>query len=127
MREWTKIISQVSQLKIKSVTDSLFKYGLLGFCVSVIAAVFIEKDWVLVVLFGISGLIILIGLFFYCYFAIVNPDYLRSETYQLRKQATEMLGDNERSANPNIKAVHLITNPQALKDDSNRSNPMLNQ
>ena len=125
MKEWTQIFSQVSQLKIKSVTDSLFKYGLLGLIVSSLGAILIDKDWVLIVLFSISGLMLLVGLFFYCYFAIKNPDYLRSETYQLRKQAVEILGDNEKAENPNIKGVHLIMNPYSSKDDENDENPLL--
>lgn len=125
MKEWTHIFSQVSQLKIKSVTDSLFKYGLLGLVISALSAIFIDKDWVLIVLFSISGLMFLVGLFFYCYFAIKNPDYLRSETYQLRKQAVEMLGDNERSSNPNIKGVHMIMNPYKKDQENDDENPML--
>lgn len=125
MKEWTQIFSQVSQLKIKSVTDSLFKYGLLGLLVSTIGAIFINKDWVLIVLFSISGLLIIVGLFFYRHFAFKNPDYLRSETYQLRKQAVELLGDNEKSTNQNLKNVHLVMNPYRTKDDEDDENPLL--
>lgn len=125
MKGWTQIFSQVSQLKIKSVTDSLFKYGLLGLVISALGAIFIEKDWVLIILFSISGLLFLVGLFFFCYFAFKSPDYLRSETYQLKKQAVEILGDNERSNNPNVKDVHLIMNPYKENQSNDGENPML--
>ncbi len=124
MNEWTKIFSQVSQLKIKSVTDGLFKFGLLGLLISVLGAIFIDKDWVLIVLFSLSALMILIGLFFFCFFALKNPDYLRSETYQLRKQAVEYLGDNERSENKNVKNIPSLMNPYYKSEDEDE-NPLL--
>lgn len=124
MTEWTKIFSQVSQLKINSVTDGLFKFGLLGLLISVLGAIFIDKDWVLIVLFSLSGLMILIGLFFFCFFALKNPDYLRSETYQLRKQAVEYLGDNEKSENKNIKNIPSLMNPYYKSEDDDE-NPLL--
>lgn len=125
MNDWTKIINQVSQLKIKSITDPLFKYGLLGLLISVIAAIFVNKDWVLILMFSLSGLTILIALVFYCYFAIKAPDYLRSETYQLKKQAVELLGDNEKSANPNVKDITLLMNPHAAQKAVDDENPLL--
>lgn len=125
MNEWTQIFSQIIQLKVSSITDSLFKYGLLGLTLSTISAIFISKDWILIILFSLSGLTFLIGLFFYCYFSIKNPDYLRSETYQLRKHVAEMLGDNERSSNPNLKDVHLIMNPNKPTEDPDNKNPLL--
>lgn len=125
MKEWTQIFSQVSQLKIKSITDSPIKFGLLGLMVSTIGAIFIDKDWVLIILFSISSLLILVGVFFYVYFAYKNPDYLRSETYQLKKQAVEMLGDNEKSTNQNLKNVHLVMNPYRTNNDDDDENPLL--
>jgi len=124
MVEWTKIFNQVSQLRIKSVTDSLFKFGLISLLISIFGAIFIDKDWVLIVLFGLSIMITLIGLIFYCYFAIKNPDYLRSETYQLKKQAVEYLGDNEKSDNKNIRNIPSLMNPYFNSDDEDE-NPLL--
>ena len=123
--EMSNFFSQATLLKIKSVTDSLFKYGLLMFIVSVSGACFIEKTWVLIVMFSFTGLLIILGCFFYSFFANKNPDYLRSETYQSTKQALELLGDNERSTNPNIKGIRYIMNPNPPIEDNDTKNPML--
>ena len=123
--EWTKIFNQVSSIKVKSVTDSLFKFGLIGLLIGVICAIFSDKDWVIIVVFSFSGLFILIGLFFYCYFAIKKPDYLRSETFQTQKQALELLGDNERADNNNLRQIHLITNLTTPKRSGDDKNPLL--
>lgn len=123
--EWTKIFNQVSSIKVKSVTDSLFKFGLFGLLLGVVCAIFSDKDWVIIVVFSFSGLFILIGLFFYCYFAINQPEYLRSETFQTQKQALELLGDNERANNNNLSQIHLITNLTTPKRSENDENPLL--
>ena len=120
--EWAKILNQVSSIKVKSVTDSLFKFGLFGLLIGVLCAIFSDKDWVIVVVFSFSGLFIFIGLFFYCYFAVKKPEYLRSETFQTQKQALELLGYNERADNKNLEKLYLITNlttPKSIDDDEN--------
>jgi hypothetical protein len=110
---WTKVLDQVSKIQIKSITDSLFKYGLYIFVLATISALFKTEIWVTIVLFSVGGLFELIGLCFYFYFAKRNPDYLRSESFQLKKQSIEILGDNENKRNPNIKDLVYITNPLA--------------
>lgn len=125
MITWTKIFNQVSELKVKSVTDALFKFGIICLLLGIIAAIFSNKDWVTITVFIFAGLFILIGLVFYCFFALKKPDYLRSETYQLKKQAVEMLGDNERSHNKNLDNLPLIMNPYQKDDNSDHKNPLL--
>lgn len=123
--EWTKILNSVSSIKVKSVTDSLFKFGIIGMLIGVIAAIFSDKDWVIIVVFCFSSLFIIIGLYFYCFFALKKPDYLRSEEYQTQKQALELLGDNERANNRNLSQLHLITNPNAPNiNNENYKNPL---
>ncbi len=122
--EWAKVFNQVSSIKVKSVTDSLFKFGTFGLIIGVVSAIFSDKDWVVIVVFSFSALFYLIGLFFYCFFALKKPDYLRSEEYQTQKQALELLGDNERAHNQNLSHLHLITNPNAPKNDNNSENPL---
>ncbi|WP_298903189.1 hypothetical protein [uncultured Psychroserpens sp.] len=121
---WTKVFNQVSSIRVKSVTDSLFKFGMIGLLIGVISAIFSDKDWIVIIVFSFSALFILIGLFFYCFFAIKKPDYLRSEEYQTQKQALELLGDNERANNPNLSNIHLITNPNAPKLNNDNNNPL---
>ena len=125
MNDLTKIFSQVSQLKVRSVTDALFKYGLLCLFIGVIAAIFSNKDWVVITIFCFAGLFLLLGLVFYSYFAIRKPDYLRSETYQLKKQAFEMLGDNERANNKNLGSIPSLMNPYYTQSDLDEENPLL--
>jgi len=110
---WTKILDQVSKIQIKSITDSLFRYGLYLFVLGTISAIFKTPVWVTILLFSVGGLFELIGLVFYCYFSIKNPDYLRSESFQIRKQSIEMLGDKDNQLNPNIKSVIYIASPFA--------------
>ncbi len=122
--EWTKILNQVSSIKVKSVTDSLFKFGLIGLLIGVLSSIFSNMEWVTIVIISISVLFILIGLIFYCYFAIKQPEYLRSETFQTQKQALELLGDNERANNRNLNNIHLITNPSAPNLNDDKDNPL---
>ena len=120
---WTKILDQVSKIQIKSITDSLFRYGLYLFALATISAIFNNHIWASVLLFSVGGLFSLIGLVFYCYFSIRNPDYLRSESFQIRKQSIELLGDKENQLNPNIKNVIHIASPFAkeIGEGSNKN------
>lgn len=120
MGNWTKIFEQVNKIQIKSITDSLFRYGLFLFVLATVSSVFSTAIWGTILLFSIGVLFELFGLGFYCYFSIKNPDYLRSESFQIRKQSIEMLGDKENHLNPNIKNVIFIASPysQELGDGS---------
>jgi len=122
--EFSQIFSQVSQLKIKSITDSLFKYALLFAFAGIVPAIFTEKDWISIVLFSVSGFFAVLGMGFYFYFAIKKPDYLRSENYQLSKQAFELLGDNDRASNKNLKNLPAIMNPHHKRNEHDLGNPL---
>jgi hypothetical protein len=111
MLNWTKVLDQISSIKIKSITDSLFRYGLYFFALGVLSGIFTTLTWVIIILFSIGGLFVIIGLGFYCYFAKKNPDYLRSESFQLKKQSIEMLGDKDNLLNPNVKELIYIASP----------------
>lgn len=108
---WTKVFDQVSKIQIKSITDSLFRYGLYIFALGTVSSVFKTPTWVTILLFSVGGLFELIGLIFYCYYSIKNPDYLRSESFQIRKQSIEMLGDKDNTMNPNVKNIVYIASP----------------
>lgn len=69
-----------------------------------------------ILLFSVGGLFELIGLIFYCYFAKKNPDYLRSESFQIQKQSIEILGDKENQMNPNVKNIIYIASPFSSKE-----------
>lgn len=112
---WSKVLDQVSKIEIRSVTDPLFKYGLYLMALGVICAVAKTETWVIIVLFSAGGILEVAGLISYKYFSKKNPDYLRSESFQLKKQSIEVLGDKDNRANPNVKDVPLITSPYARR------------
>jgi hypothetical protein len=119
---WTKILEQVSKIRIKSITDSLFRYGLYLFLLATISAVFKTETWVTITLFSVAMLFELVGLGFYCYFAKKNPDYLRSESFQIKKQSIEILGDKDNQYNANVKDIVSISSPFAPKEIGDRNN-----
>ena len=120
--EWTKILNQVSSIEVKSVTDSLFKYGLIALLIGVLSSVFSKQEWVTIVIISVSVFFILFGSVFYGYFAIKHPEFLRSETFQTQKQAMELLGDNKNSNNKNLNNIPLVTNPKAA--NTGNDNPL---
>lgn len=112
MAEWTKIFDQINKVQIKSVTDTLFKYGFIGFSIGTLGlAIANLPQWVPIVIFSFSGLFLSVGLWAYVYFAFKKPEYLRSETHQQRMRAMDLLGDKDNADNPNILQLPLITNP----------------
>jgi hypothetical protein len=123
---WSYILHQVSKFRVTSITDSLFKYGLYILMVGTISAseTFKAPLWVTIILFLLGGIFLLIGLTFYIYFAKKNPDYLRSENFQLRKQSIEILGDKDNSLNPNIKEIIYISNPFSKEIGENKKNDL---
>ena len=124
MVNFTKIFQQVGQIKVKSITDSLFRYGLLILCLATFSSILKADLWILIALFITGGVFMVIGLVFYCYFSIINPDYLRSETYQLKKQSIELLGDKNSVKNPHVDKIIYITSPYNL-DEGEGENKMI--
>lgn len=118
---WTKIFDQVSKIQVKSITDTLFKYFAIMFVIATISSIFKAPEWVTILQFSVGGLLLLFALIFYAYFSLKNPDYLRSETFQITKQSIEMLGDKNHVMNPNIKEIKYITNPlsRQIEEDTN--------
>jgi len=68
-----------------------------------------------ILIFIAATIFLTVGLIFYIYFALKDPDYLRSESFQLRKQSITVLGDKENQFNDNLKEIPSITNPYILK------------
>jgi hypothetical protein len=89
---WAKALQEVSQIKVKSITDPIFKFALIALTIGAGGAKFVPL-WVSVFIFSISGLLFLLAVYFYCYFAVKNPNYLRSETFQLHMKSIEYMGD----------------------------------
>lgn len=119
---WTKILDQVSKVQVKSITDPLFRYSAVLFSLGATTAIFKTDSWVIITLFILGGLLLIVGLIFYIYFSITNPDYLRSENFQIKKQTIEMLGDKDNTMNPNIKELKFIASPFSGQSDDNSKN-----
>lgn len=117
----TKIFEQVGLIKVRSITDSLFRYGLLILCLATFAAIFKVDTWILILLFSFGGLFLIIGLIVYCIFTKKNPDFLRSESYQLKKQSIELLGDKDNMINPHVEKVIFITSPYNSDEGEGRN------
>ena len=105
MKLLSRIFDRISQVKIKSITDSLFKYGLTTLALGIVSAIFTDKDWVTITVFSFSALFIVSGLIAYFYFAFKNPEYLRSENYQLKVYELELLGDNDSFKNEENQSI----------------------
>lgn len=125
MNNVLKILDQVGQVKIKSITGRLFHYALILFAFGLISAVSKVNNWITVFLFVIGSIILIFGLIFYAYFAMKNPDFLRSETYQLRKQSLELIGDKDNFNNPNIDNARLISTSPYDLEENNKENKRL--
>lgn len=114
MINWTKALQQISSIKKKSITDGPFTYALILFLLAIVGAIFKVPNWLIIILISVGALLLLLAMFFYCYFSLKNPDYLRSENYQLRKHSIEILGDKDNILNSNIREIKYIASPFGL-------------
>lgn len=112
----TRLFDQVSKIKVRSITDSLFKFSAVLFVIGCISNIFATDTWPSIVLFVLGGICTLTALIFYCYFSLKSPDYLRSEDFHIKKQSIEMLGDKNNQLNPNVKEVVYISSPYSKKN-----------
>ena len=58
----------------------------------------------------------------YLYLLFTNPDYLRSEEYQLRAQSLKLLGDRDNMLGAKAIDVVSVTNPASNKPTSQEEN-----
>ena len=116
-----KVLKEVSKFKIKSITDSLFRYG---FCFAVLgviaAAIPSVASWVVIIVLCFAGLLILLGASVFVAFCVINPDYLRSEEFQLEREAQSLLGDKRHHFETSVDSLPSTTNP-LIKDGGSDS------
>jgi hypothetical protein len=118
---WAKALQEVSQIKVRSITDPIFKFALIALTIGVAGAAFVPL-WVSIIVFSVSCLLLLLGVGFYWYFAIKNPNYLRSETFQLHMKSIEFMGDKENLLpNSRIKQLINTTDPSPKDQDLNNN------
>ena len=112
MSEWLNSITHaISKIKVKSVVDSLGKIMIISLFLFIIAAIFVNETWVLIFLACFLGFLLLLFLTSYCYCLIKNPDLLRSEEYNIKKQVVEMLGDKDNYQLIDSEQLASIANP----------------
>lgn len=76
-----------------------------------------DSNGMRIAFFIIASLIVLSILFAYFYFMFIKPDYLRSEEYQLKKQALEIYGDQGKElTEQQIIDATSIKNPTLLSE-----------
>lgn len=112
MSNWLNSITHaISRIIVKSVVDSLGKLMLFSLMFFVIAAIFVKEGWVLIVLACILGLLFIMYAIshFYCLFK--NPDLLRSEEFNIKKQIVEVMGDKDNHQLIDTEHLASIANP----------------
>jgi uncharacterized membrane protein len=90
-----RLSDSISQIKVKSVIDLPLKVLLVIILLALISAWINVSMWITIVIFSFGGLVLLLFVFAYLYFAFNKPDYLRSESFQLRMRTLEVLGDKD--------------------------------
>ena len=112
MSEWlNSITNAISKIVVKSVVDALGKQMLIALVLFGGAAYFIKILWVLIVIacFPVLLLLIFVGSYLYC--LCKNPDLLRSEEYNIKKQVVEVLGDKDNYLQIDSEHLASIANP----------------
>lgn len=110
--QFVKLLSQaIASFRVKSVVDPLIKLLVVMIIFVVFSAWLTLPEWITIVLLCFSGLILLLLLCSYIGFAIFKPDYLRSESYNLRKQSLSILGDKDNYKCIDMRHLVDIANP----------------
>ncbi len=117
MPQFLKNLSHaVSSFHVRSVIDPLIKLFLLLLLFIIVATWLSIAEWVIICLVCFAALVLLLILGAYICFAIYKPDYLRSESYNLKKQSLSILGDKEHYKKVDMRNVVDIANP--YEDDT---------
>lgn len=112
MPNFMRSLSQaVTSFHVKSVIDPLIKLFIILLLFLLCAAWLKLYQWILICLVCFEGLLLLLILGAYICFAIYKPDYLRSESYNLRKQSLSILGDKENYKSVDMRNLVDIANP----------------
>ena len=101
----------ITSFQVKSVVDSLIKLLIVMIFFIIISAWLKLPEWLTIALLWFSGSILVLIIFSFIGFAIFKPDYLRSESYNLRKQSLSILGDKDNYKRVDMRHVVDIANP----------------
>ena len=112
MSNWLSSISHaISKIIVHSVVDSLGKLLLLSLVILLLAAILVKVTWILIVLTCFPGLLLLMYIFSHFYCLIKNPDLLRSEEYNIKKQSIALIGDKDNYKMVDMHTIVDIANP----------------
>ena len=112
MSEWFNSITHaIGKIKVNSAVDSLGKIMMLSLLVFLGASVFVDEMWVLIFLACFLVFLSIIFACSYVYCLIKNPDLLRSEEYNIKKQVVEKLGDKDNYQLIDSKHLASFANP----------------
>ena len=110
--QFIRSLSQAfTSIRVKSVVDPLIKLFVMMLVFIIVSAYLKLPEWLTIVLLWFTGAILVLILLAYIGFAIFRPDYLRSESYNLRKQSLSILGDKENYKRVDMRHLVDIANP----------------
>lgn len=110
--QFIRSLSQAfTSIRVKSVVDPLIKLLVMMLIFIIVSAYLKLPEWLTIVLLWFTGAILVLILLAYIGFAIFRPDYLRSESYNLRKQSLSILGDKENYKRVDMRHLVDIANP----------------
>ncbi len=78
-----------------------------------------NEGWLKIAFFVVGGVLILTFVGSYLLFAIRNPDYLRSEEYQLKKESLKLLGDRDNPLHAEANDLVAVVNNPVLPPPAN--------
>ncbi len=108
-----RIQNSIGTIEVKGVPDKLWRVFLLLIVIFLFGAYFEVKEWCLVLIAVFLCLILMLAVGAYLFFMFKNPVYLRSESFQIRKQAIEILGDKDGLLPTDIAKVINVPSPNA--------------
>ena len=114
-----RIQNSIGTIEVKGVPDKLWRVLLLLVIVLEGGAYLQIKEWCLILIAIVLGLVLLLAFGVYIFFMLKNPDYLRSESFQIRKQAIEILGDKDGLLPTDVAQVINVpyTSPKLLENE----------
>ena len=94
---FTNWMGQILKIKVNSVTDSPFRFGLLALFFAFAESFFAKTipAWTIIVTFSFSGMFFIMGWIAYFIVLHKNPNLLRSEEYQLKRETFGLIGDKD--------------------------------
>lgn len=102
------LMQSLEKIKTRSITDPPFIISGFLFLMTVVL-ICTKAAYVFIFIFlSLAIIAFAVGLYVYLYFVRKNPDYIRSEHYQLQKQQLTMMGDSNNKGNANMSLLPIL-------------------